>query len=97
MRSDPTTRVEQFDARGDPGGQHVLTVHAQPEAGDRDADLGRCDVAILSGWIVENARHPLGQAAALSRLVLDVGARRADDGNSAATNRPLAATSYCAR
>ena len=58
----------------------MLAIHPQSETRDGDADLGRGDVAILEGRIFQDKEHALSQATALGRLMLDAGARSADDG-----------------
>jgi hypothetical protein len=57
----------------------VLAVHPEAEAGDRNADLGRRDVAVLLLRIGENGGHPRRHVVALRGLMVDAGARRADD------------------
>ncbi len=61
-------------------GQPVLAIHAEAEAGDRDSDLRRRDVAVLQLRVFENAQDVARQEAALRCLVLDARPRCADNG-----------------
>ena len=57
----------------------MFAVHAQAKARQRDADLGRRDVAVAAADVVENGDDAPGAAVALRCEVLEAGARCADD------------------
>ena len=60
-------------------GQHVLAVHAEAEARDRDAELRGRDVPILLPRISQHALHGARQPVAAGRARVDRGPRRTDD------------------
>ena len=67
--------IERVDAIG----QHVLAVHAEPEARDGDAELRGRDVAILALRIAQHRLHRARQPVAARRPRVDGRPRRADD------------------
>jgi hypothetical protein len=75
----PAVLAERRQRGLDPHGQRVLAVHAQADAGNRDADLRGGDEPVLPAWVVQDAGDALRQPAALAGRVLDGRARRADD------------------
>ena len=89
MARDPAHRVERGEPHFDVFGEDALAVHAQAEARGRDADLCRGDVAIEPPRVGQDARDARRQASALRGLVLDVGARGADDGELGGHEQPV--------
>ena len=79
MSGNPASLLQRLEPDRDPFGEHMLAVHAEPEARDRNAHLRRRDVAVLPFRIFENVQHASGEPAALRRLILDARARRTDD------------------
>ena len=59
--------------------QHVLAVHAEPQARERDAELRRGDVAILLPGVVEDRLHPAGEQVSSGRAAIDRRPWDADD------------------
>ena len=59
------------DAVVDPVGEHVLAVHAEAEARNRDAQLCCRDVPILPRRIAQHGLHGLGQPVAAGRTGVD--------------------------
>ena len=68
------------EPRLEPAGERVLAVHAEAEAGERDAELRRGDVAVLLHRRGQDREQPPRQPIALSGPGLDRRSRRADDG-----------------
>ena len=63
----------------DPVGDHVLAVHAEPEARDGDADLRGRDVSILSAGSLQDALDESSERLFPRRARVDCGPRRTDD------------------
>src|SRR5690554_3020146 len=57
----------------------MLSVHSKAKARERDAELSRRDVAILSPAIAENMEHPRRPPTSMRRRFLEGGPRGADD------------------
>ena len=89
MARDPAHRVERGEPHFDVFGEYALAVHAQAEARGRDAHLRGGDVAIEPPRVGQDARHARGQASTLRGLVLDVGARSADDRELGGHEQPV--------
>ena len=76
--------------RRDPLGEHVLAVHAEAEAGDRDADLRRGDVAVLPLRVLEDAQRRAGRAGCpVPAWCSMLGPRRADDRELRGDEQPV--------
>src|SRR5690606_16763155 len=76
----PGVHAQLGEEAAQEGGELLLAVHAEAEAGEGDADLGGGDVAILPARVLENLQDRGGELAPLGGAVLDGRSGDADDG-----------------
>ena len=94
VRDEPRRHRRVADQRVDAVGQHVLAVHAEAEARDRDAELRGRDVAVLAAAGRRRTRCTARASRSPRAARASIAARGAPTmANSAATKMPLSSIS----